>query len=414
MSKETNGNQADLNIGLIGHVDHGKSTLVEALSGVFPDTHSEEIKKGISIRLGYAGCEFRKCPDCPEPEAYTTQKKCPNCGTESVLLRRVSFVDAPGHEVFMATMLSGASLLDGAILVIAANEPCPMPQTREHLAAMKIVGMEHLIVAQNKIELVSDKKATQNYHDIKNFIQEQMSNEVPIIPISAAHKTNVDLLIQNVEKYIPTPNLDSKKPGRLLVARSFDINRPGSSPKNWKGGVVGGSITHGTFKKGDEVEIRPGIRKGNKWEPITTEIVSMKTDFGYLEEAKPGGLIGIGTLLDPALTKGDRLVGNLVGKPEDLPPIYTKIIAEIELLSRVVGSKEEKKIGKIETGEMLLIVIGTARTLGVVEGEKKGKNRYQIDLRIPICAEIGTRMAISRQISNRYRLIGWAVLRDGS
>ncbi len=314
----------------------------------------------------------------------------------------------------MATMLSGASLLDGAILVIAANEPCPMPQTREHLAAMKIVGMEHLIVAQNKIELVSDKKATQNYHDIKNFIQEQMSNEVPIIPISAAHKTNVDLLIQNVEKYIPTPNLDSKKPGRLLVARSFDINRPGSSPKNWKGGVVGGSITHGTFKKGDEVEIRPGIRKGNKWEPITTEIVSMKTDFGYLEEAKPGGLIGIGTLLDPALTKGDRLVGNLVGKPEDLPPIYTKIIAEIELLSRVVGSKEEKKIGKIETGEMLLIVIGTARTLGVVEGEKKGKNRYQIDLRIPICAEIGTRMAISRQISNRYRLIGWAVLRDGS
>ncbi|MFX1250237.1 MAG: translation initiation factor IF-2 subunit gamma [Promethearchaeota archaeon] len=414
MSKETNGNQANLNIGLIGHVDHGKSTLVEALSGVFPDTHSEEIKKGISIRLGYAGCEFRKCPDCPEPEAYTTQKKCPNCGTESVLLRRVSFVDAPGHEVFMATMLSGASLLDGAILVIAANEPCPMPQTREHLAAMKIVGMEHLIVAQNKIELVSDEKAIQNFHDIKNFIQEEMSNEVPIIPISAAHKTNVDLLIQTVEKYIPTPNLDSKKPGRLLVARSFDINRPGSTPKNWKGGVVGGSITHGTFKVGDEVEIRPGIRKGNKWEPITTEIISMKTDFGHLEEAKPGGLIGIGTLLDPALSKGDRLVGNLVGSPEDLPPVYTTIIAEIELLSRVVGSKEEKKIDKIETGEMLLIVIGTARTLGVVQGEKKGKNRYQIDLRIPICAELGTRMAISRQISNRYRLIGWAVLRDGS
>ncbi|MFX0090154.1 MAG: translation initiation factor IF-2 subunit gamma [Candidatus Hodarchaeota archaeon] len=413
MSKKATGNQADLNIGLIGHVDHGKSTLVEALSGVFPDTHSEEIKKGISIRLGYAGCEFRKCPDCPEPEAYTTQKKCPKCGKESVLLRRVSFVDAPGHEVFMATMLSGASLLDGAILVIAANEKCPMPQTREHLAAMQIVGMEHLIVAQNKIELVSDEQAKENYYDIKNFMEKEMSNEVPIIPISAAHKTNVDVLIQTIEQNIPNPKLDSALPARMLVARSFDINRPGSKPENWKGGVVGGSITQGTFKVGEEIEIRPGIRKANAWTPIITEITSMKTDFGYLEEAKPGGLIGIGTLLDPALTKGDRLVGNMVGKPGELPPIYNEIIIEVDLLSRVVGSKEEKKINRIETGEILLIVVGTARTLGTVEG-KKGKKDYQLNLRIPISAELGTRMAISRNINNRYRLIGWAVLKDGS
>jgi translation initiation factor 2 subunit 3 len=98
-------NQAEISIGMIGHVDHGKSTLTEALTGKFPDTHSEEIRRGISIRLGYAETEFRECPDCTSPDKYTTQKKCPKCGKETILLRRVAFVDAPGHEVLMATML---------------------------------------------------------------------------------------------------------------------------------------------------------------------------------------------------------------------------------------------------------------------------------------------------------------------
>ncbi len=132
-------NQAEISLGMIGHVDHGKSTLTQALTGKFPDTHSEEIRRGISIRLGYAEVEFRMCPDCESPMKYTTKEKCPICGKATDLLRRVAFVDAPGHEVLMATMLSGASIMDGAILVVAANERVPMPQTREHLAAMDII-----------------------------------------------------------------------------------------------------------------------------------------------------------------------------------------------------------------------------------------------------------------------------------
>ena len=111
--------QSDVNIGLVGHVDHGKTTLTKA------DTHSEETKRGISIRLGYADIEFRKCPECDEPECYTTSEKCEHCGSETELIRKVSFVDAPGHETLMATMLSGAAIMDGAVLVIAANESCP-------------------------------------------------------------------------------------------------------------------------------------------------------------------------------------------------------------------------------------------------------------------------------------------------
>lgn len=112
--------QPEINIGLVGHVNHGKTTLTEALTGKWTNTHSEEIKKGITIRLGYADSTFRKCPKCKEPEAYTTREKC-SCGEVSIPIRKVSFVDAPGHESLMATMLSGATIMDGAILLVAAD-----------------------------------------------------------------------------------------------------------------------------------------------------------------------------------------------------------------------------------------------------------------------------------------------------
>ena len=148
--------QAVVNIGMVGHVDHGKTTLTEALSGVWTDVHSEELRRGISIRLGYADTSFYRCPSC---ELYTTKKTCPRDGSETEFLRRVSFVDAPGHETLMATMLSGAAIMDGAVLVIAANEPCPQPQTKEHLMALDIIGVHNIVVVQNKIELLSREKA---------------------------------------------------------------------------------------------------------------------------------------------------------------------------------------------------------------------------------------------------------------
>ncbi|MDD1764795.1 MAG: GTP-binding protein, partial [Candidatus Methanomethyliaceae archaeon] len=144
--------QPECNIGLTGHVDHGKTTLVAALSGVWAAHHSEELKRGITIKLGYADTVFRKCPKCALPECYTTKKTCPIHGEETEFLRKVSFVDAPGHESLMATMLSGAALMDGAILIISAAEECPQPQTREHLVALDIIGVKDIVVVQNKID----------------------------------------------------------------------------------------------------------------------------------------------------------------------------------------------------------------------------------------------------------------------
>jgi translation initiation factor 2 subunit 3 len=163
--------QPEANVGTIGHVDHGKTTLVQALTGVWASRHSEELKRGITIKLGYADMPIYKCPKCQPPKNYTIKPYCEACNSEAEFVRAISFVDAPGHEALMATMLSGAAIMDGAILVIAADEPCPQPQTREHLAAAEVSGIKNLIIVQNKIDIVDQKRALESYKEIKNFRQ---------------------------------------------------------------------------------------------------------------------------------------------------------------------------------------------------------------------------------------------------
>ena len=206
---------------MVGHVDHGKTTLVKSLSGVWTDQHSEEVKRGISIRLGYADATFRKCPNCPEPDAYTVEEKCPHCGTESEVLRTVSFVDSPGHETLMATMLCGAAIMDGAVLVISANEPCPQPQTKEHLMALNITGIDRIVIVQNKIDLMTREQVMEHYQQIKDFVKGTVAENAPIVPISAQQNINIDMVIEAIEKTIPTPprntsRLCSRSPAPLM------------------------------------------------------------------------------------------------------------------------------------------------------------------------------------------------------
>lgn len=232
--------QPEINIGMIGHVDHGKTTLTKALSGEWTDRHSEELKRGISIRLGYADVAFYKCPQCQGPAAFGTTKKCKNCGADTEFLRAVSFVDAPGHETLMATMLSGAALMDGALLLVAANEKCPQPQTKEHLMALSIIGIDKIIIVQNKIDIVSREQAIENYRQIKEFVKGTIAENAPIIPISANRGVNIDMLIEAIEEHIVSKVVrDVDAPPLMHVARSFDINSPGTKPEDLKGGVLG-------------------------------------------------------------------------------------------------------------------------------------------------------------------------------
>ncbi len=402
--------QPELNLALVGHVDHGKTTLTERLSGKWTDTHSEELKKGITIRLGYADFTIYQCEKC---SFYTVKERCVKCNEETKPLRKISLVDAPGHESLMATMLSGAAIVDGALLLVAANEKCPQPQTKEHLVALHISGIKNIIVVQNKIDLVTHEEALENYQQIREFLSTTEYKDAPIIPISARANANIDMLVRAIGEYIPTPQRDLKKEPLMLVARSFDINRPGLRPEKMLGGVLGGTVKQGEFTAGDEVEILPGymVEEKNKkiWKPLQTKIVQIFSGGVPVSKISPGGSMAISTTLDPAIVKSDALVGSLVGIPGKLPPLHYQISLATHLLERVVGAKEEMEVKPLAKNEMLMLNVNSAATVGVVVDPSK-KNTTCV-LKKPVCANQGDRITISRRVGDRFRLIGYGVLK---
>jgi translation initiation factor 2 subunit 3 len=405
--------QPEVNIGLVGHVDHGKTTLTQALTGDWTDRHSEELRRGISIKLGYADAAFYKCPKCVAPAGYITEPTCPEHGGPATFLRAVSVVDAPGHETLMATMLSGAAIMDGALLLVAGNEKCPQPQTREHLYALDIIGVRKVVVVQNKIDLLTPEKAKENYLEIVEFLKGTPLAKAPIVPISANHKVNIDALIATIEETIPTPPRDMTKPPLMYVARSFDVNRPGTRPKELQGAVLGGSLLQGRLKIGDEIEIRPGgagLPEGRA-EALRTKITSLVSGGIALDELRPGGLAALGTSLDPSLAKGDGLTGRLVGTPGTLPPTTMKVRLKATLLDRVLGSKGDLKVEKVRTSEMIQVTVGTTISQGKVTSARG--DDFELQLARAVTVFPGSRVAISRRL-NAWRLIGYGLVEGGS
>jgi translation initiation factor 2 subunit 3 len=400
------GYQPNVNIGTAGHVDHGKTTLVEAITGVWTSGHSEELRRGITIKVGYADAAFYKCPQCQSPLGYSTTPSCSNCGGKSELQRVVSFVDSPGHESLMANMLSGGALMDGAILVVAANEKVPQPQTREHLLALQVLGITQIVIVQNKVDLAESEKAIENYSQINEFVKGSVASNAPIIPISAQHKLNIDALIEAIEMSIKTPPRSTSKAAIMHVLRSFDINKPGLPLDKVNGGVIGGALIQGELTLGDEIEIRPGFmdEKKNKYESIRSVVSTLGTGAGLVQKVRPGGLVAIGTKLDPTYVKSDSLIGSVVGKPETLPDDVEDISIDVKLFDTAVGTQEMVKVEPIKTKEFLRLNVGTAATLGTVTNSKD--NKIEAKLKKPLCLLPQSRVAVSRRIADRWRLIG--------
>lgn len=401
----------EINIGTAGHVDHGKTSLLQVLTGEWTDKHSEELKRGITIKLGYADLEIFKCPKCDEIEAFSSQalgkERCPLCKRKLELQKIVSFVDSPGHESLMATMLSGAAIIDCAILVIAANEPCPKPQTKEHLKALQILGIEDIIVVQNKLDLVTKERALENYEEIVNFLESFGYKNVPIIPVSSSQKVNIDAVIYEIYHRFKPKKREKTKSPLFLTIRTFDANKAGTNIKDLKGGVLGGAVVRGKFKEGDEIEIKPGVyyKSSNTWKPIYTKITNIMWKTTRLKEATPGGLIALGTQLDPILTKSDKLVGEVVGLVNEVPDAVFEIEIETHLLDYYIGLDEDVKVDKLKVNEELMLNVGTAVTQGVIKSIKD--DITTIRLKTPVCVEPGWRVAISRRIKGRWRLSGY-------
>ncbi|KAF2159072.1 hypothetical protein M409DRAFT_30491 [Zasmidium cellare ATCC 36951] len=431
LSPEIIARQATINIGTIGHVAHGKSTVVKAISGVQTVRFKNELERNITIKLGYANAKIYKCdnPECPRPTCYRSYKSekevdppCERAGCEGTyrLLRHVSFVDCPGHDILMSTMLSGAAVMDAALLLIAGNETCPQPQTSEHLAAIEIMKLQHIIILQNKVDLMREEAASQHYESIKKFIRGTVADNSPIIPISAQLKFNIDAINEMLVNRIPVPVRNFQDDPHLIVIRSFDVNKPGSEIDELQGGVAGGSILTGILKLGDEIEIRPGIVSRDEQgkiqcKSIYSRVISLFAENNSLKFAVPGGLIGVGTRIDPTLCRADRLVGFVLGLKGKLPSVYVEIEANYYLLRRLLGVKtadgKQAKVAKLTKNEVLMVNIGSTATGAKVVAVRADAAKLQ--LTSPACTAVNEKIALSRRIEKHWRLIGWATITNG-
>ncbi len=379
-----------LNVIIAGHIDHGKTTLLYKLSRKWTDTHSEELKRGITIKLGYADITISK-----DKEYNIDNKGNPQ--------KYISFIDAPGHEMLMATMLSGAAIVDAAILVVAANEGIK-PQTREHLMALQAKDLKNIIIIQNKIDLVTKEKAIENYNMIRKEFKGTIAENSPIIPISAQQEINIEKIYEALCE-IPVPRRDLKETPIFLIARSFDINKPGTKPKNLHGTVLGGTLKTGSLKVGDYLEIKPGlmIKEANqfKYKPIKTKIASIFKGSHKVEELTPGGSASIETELDMSLGKSDAFSGCIVSINGKLPEIATKLKISYELFKDIPGMTQ---ITPLKPSENIMLSINTSVTVGMIN--KLNSKEAELTLKIPIVPFKNTKIGLARNINNHWRLIG--------
>ena len=381
------GYQPCVNIGTSGHVDHGKTSLIQALTGSWTSVHSQELKRGITIRVGYSDAAFYKCKSCEEPLGYSTTPKCNNCGDESELSRVVSFVDSPGHESLMANMLSGSALMDGALLLVAANEQVPKPQTKEHLLALQTLGIQQIVVLQNKVDLVAYDEVMTNYKDITKFVKGTNAAKSPIIPISAQSGLNLDALIGAIESSIKTPERDEKADPVMHVLRSFDVNKPGIKLKDIKGGVIGGSLTQGIFNVGDEIEI-VGIRDTSKTTCTGVEMFRKLLDSGEAGD-------NIGALLRGVDREGVER-GQVLCKPGSVQP-HTKFEAEAYILTKEEGGRHTPFFANyrpqfyFRTTDVTGTVVLPSGTEMVMPGDNL---KFTVELIAPIAMEDKLRFAI--------------------
>jgi len=485
--------QATLNIGLIGHVAHGKSTVVKSLSGVTTQRFKSELQRNQTIKLGYANAKIyrRINPTEPGPGHYRAfgstsfvdarkrviehawnykdgkrNKHVVRAGPgaadatcnsgEWELFRHVSFVDCPGHEILMNTMLNGSSVMDAALLIVAANEHCPQPQTAEHLAAMEAENVSSLIIVQNKVDLVDEIDALDQLFHINEFVAGTVAEGAPVVPISAQLSCNMDVLAEYIAR-IPPPVRDLSSAPRMLILRSFSVNKPGQDVDHLIGGVVGGSLVRGILRKHSQVEIRPGLwtetEKGSfRCTPLVTLVDSLHAEMFDLDFAVPGGLIGVGTKIDPCLTRGDRLAGQVLGEVGTLPDIYEELEIHYQILERLPGAVDEHrgKVAqfhdefqssnyfahlsphntqshrrtpsrslfeeKLAEGEDILINIGSKTVYGTVTRLKIAEilsDVAHVQLKAPVCATVGERLAISRRFKHHWRLIGRGEVQGG-
>jgi translation initiation factor 2 subunit 3 len=391
--------QPIINIGMLGSVSDGKSTTVYSMTGVKTQKHSNEMKRNITIKPGYANMKIYK-----NNNKYNIK--------QGELVHHVSFIDCPGHYQLIVTMLSCIKLMDGIILVVSAAEPIEKkPQLLQHIMAIKISGIKNIIVLFNKLDLIKKSVALERYKKLVDLLNKFEIEPKIIIPVCMNYGIGVDILLSSIMKYMPPriESIDSPK-SYFMISRSFDINKVNINALNLVGGVVGGSLISGTFKVGDEIEILPGIINKNSegglvHKPHYTNIISLKSEITDLDIVKPGGLIGIGTNIDPFYCKNDKMIGMVVGLKGTLPPVYYTIkikYTEIEFFS------DNTKWVRFK-GVPVIVIIGT----NCVDSNIINVNDSIIELKLtkPVCIDNDMIILCSKTLES-FNIVGYGYLTD--
>jgi translation initiation factor 2 subunit 3 len=297
--------------------------------------------------------------------------------------------------------------MDAAILVIAADEGIK-PQTSEHLVALKAKKIDNIIIAQNKIDAVSREKAIENYNKIKEFVKGTIAEKSPIIPISAQQEINLDKILRELCN-IKMKDKNSEAEPIFLVARSFDINKPGTKIDNLHGGILGGALKQGRLKVGDVIEIKPGYtyKKQNQthYKTVKSKIISIHRGSYQINEATPGGSLALETELDTSLTKADGLSGSVASTEGNLPEITEKINIRYTLFEKVFGSGGNEDVYDLKFNEVLMLSLNTSITVGQVI---KAKDKIaELSLKIPVVPLKGDSIGIARNLNGHWRLIGF-------
>jgi len=396
--------QPIFNIGCLGSVSDGKSTMVYQLTGTKTQRHSNEKIRNITIKPGYANLKIWKKSN---GEYETTNSE--SCIDDATLVHHLSFVDCPGHHELLLVMMGSVSLMKGAIIVVSAAEPISKkPQLIQHLAAAKISGLENLIIIFNKLDLINKDKAIKHKEELDELLTKLNIKIKYIIPTVLNKKIGLQNIIKAIMEIFPPKLLESYdiETTEFRITRSFDINKPGTNWNEIKGGVFGGSLLSGTFKIGDEIEIRPGQYKKEKNGnftviPIVTFIKSIQTDKNNLEILYPGGLTAIGTDIDSFYCKDDKLSGALVGIKGTLPPVYQEIIINITLTTDFDGNWSPNcndnvclQIGNVNT-EALLIELD--------------KNEFKFKLSKPVCIPNNSLIIVCSN-NNEIKIVGFGKL----
>jgi len=411
-------NQPTLNVGMIGSVSNGKSSVTEKITSVKTQKHSSEMKRNITIKLGYANAKIFKCPECPAPQCYqphpssVMEIECGLCGKQMTLEKHISVVDSPGHQSLMTTMLNGTCVMDTTILVEAVNNDGLAPQTKHHLLATKMIGVDNSITCLNKMDLVKKPKGMEKVSELRKNLVGTMAEQSPIVPVAANHGMNIDVLCEYICKFIKEPVRNYDATLKMIIIRSFNVNKQEISLDQLEGGVVGGTITQGVLHKGDKMSIYPGLIDKNtdtdnvrwKYRPIKGTVLSINSETNNLGFAIPGGLIGIKLDIDPGLAAKDNLVGNILTNYDntDAYRVYEVIFAELQLFDNMQITNKE------------ILVINSNACSEKCEVVKTKGNRAELKLlEKPICAMKNDYITISKIIANNITVVGRAKILDG-